>query len=67
MSTAKKEMLRFVAELPDDLSQGELEEEVLHNIRYNRHIRSIVEKGEEDIKEGRHISHEELKRKRGRG
>ena len=67
MTTAKEQLLKLVQELPDDLSSAELERELIQNIQYARHIRSLVERAEQDIEEGRTISHDDLKKKRGFG
>lgn len=64
-TTPKQHVLQFVRELPDDVSFDDIEEELLRNLRYARNIRSMVERGERDVEEGRTMSHEEFKKKRG--
>lgn len=67
MATAKEQLLRFAQELPDDVSQAELEQELIQSIQYARYIRSLVERAERDVEEDRIISHDDLKKKRGFG
>jgi hypothetical protein len=67
MATAKEQLIQLVQDLPDDLSSVELERELIQNIQYARHIRSLAERAEQDIEERRTISHDDLKKKRGFG
>jgi predicted transcriptional regulator len=64
-ATPKQHILKFVRELPDDASFDDIEQELLDNLRYARSIRAMVERGERDIEEGRTMSNEEFKEKRG--
>ncbi|TXD31378.1 hypothetical protein FRC96_21195 [Lujinxingia vulgaris] len=67
MASAKHELIAFIRELPDDLTWGEMKQEVLSYLQYVHHVRSLVERGERDIDEGRTMSHKCLKKKRGLG
>ena len=59
MSTAKEQVIHFVEGLPEDLSVDVLENKILEEIRYRRHVRRVVEKSLCDIAEGRTYSHAE--------
>jgi len=53
MANAKTEALEMVQNLPDDVTTGVIMEELF--------FRQQVEKGLQDVAEGRVVSHEELK------
>lgn len=65
MATAKEQLLEFVQNLPDHLSQDEVERTLLHSIQAAQEVRLLVERAEQDIAAGRTVSHEELKKKWG--
>ena len=62
-STPKKTMLQFVRELPDDIDSEELEQAVADHLRYTRQLRQLVRQAQDDVENGRVISHEEVKRR----
>ena len=64
-STPKQSMLQFVRELPDDIDNEGLEEAVADHLRYARQLRELVRRAEEDVENGRVVSHEEAKRRLG--
>jgi len=55
MSTAKEEIIRIVTEQPDDSSY----DEILRELAFER----MVQRGLEDVRAGRTISHEEMGRR----
>ena len=64
-STPKQSMLQFVRELPDDIDNEGLEDAVADHLRYTRQLRELVRRAEEDVENGRVVSHEEAKRRLG--
>ena len=64
-STPKQSMLQFVRQLPDDIDSEELAEAVADHLRYNRELRQLVRRAEEDVENGRVVSHEEAKKRLG--
>ncbi|TXD35872.1 hypothetical protein FRC98_14470 [Lujinxingia vulgaris] len=67
MASAKEELIAFIRELPDDLTWGEMKQEVLSYLQYVHYVRSLVERGERDIDEGNTTPHDVFKKKRGLG
>ncbi|RAL22254.1 hypothetical protein DL240_10395 [Lujinxingia litoralis] len=67
MTHAKEDLVAFIRELPDDLTYGEMMQEIMLYMHYVHHVRSLAERGERDIDEGRTMSHKLLKKKRGLG
>jgi predicted transcriptional regulator len=55
MSTAKEEVRKILDQIPDDSS--------FEDIQYHIYVREKIERGLKDIKEGRVLSQEEVKRK----
>ena len=53
MATAKAEALELIKQLPDDVTTGGIMEELF--------FKQQVEKGLEDVAEGRVLTHQELK------
>ena len=64
-STPKQSMLQFVRQLPDDIDSEELAEAVADHLRYNRELRQLVRRAEEDVENGRVVSHDEAKKRLG--
>ena len=64
-STPKQSMLQFVRQLPDDIDSEELAEAVADHLRYTRQLRQLVRRAEEDVENGRVISHDEAKKRLG--
>lgn len=64
-STPKQSMLQFVRELPDDIDNEELEEAVADHLRYTRQMRELVHRAQDDVENGRVVSHDEAKRRLG--
>lgn len=54
MATPKEDVLRILERLPDDCT--------LEDIQYHIYVRQKIEKGLQDIKEGRTLSHEEVEK-----
>lgn len=65
MPSAKENMLQFLQELPDGLSQEALEKRVLEQLEYQRRVRDLVARSRDDKEAGRVLSHEELGRRLG--
>ncbi len=59
MSTAKKEVLQLVKELPDDAS--------LEDIQYHLYVLQKIRKGLKDADEGRLISQEDMEKRFQKG
>ncbi len=55
MSTAKEEVRKMLDQIPDDSS--------FEDIQYHIYVREKIERGLEDIKEGRVLSQEEVERR----
>jgi predicted transcriptional regulator len=55
MSTAKKEVIRLLDHLPDDVS--------FEDIQYHIYVRDKVERGRQAVREGRVVSEEEVERR----
>lgn len=53
MATAKAEAIELIKQLPDDVTTGRIMEELF--------FKQQVEKGLEDVTEGRVLTHQELK------
>lgn len=64
-SIPKQSMLQFVRQLPDDIDSGELEETVAGHPRYTTQLCQFVRRAEEDVENGRVVSHEEAKKRLG--
>ena len=58
MGTAKEEVLRMVARLPDESS--------FEDIQYHIYVREKVERGLRDVEEGRVLSQDEVERRMAR-
>ena len=56
--TAKQEVQRILAELPDDAS--------LEDVQYHLYVLQHIERGRRDIEEGRVLSQEEVERRMAR-
>ena len=56
MKTAKQEVRDLLAQLPEDAS--------LEDIQYHIYVREKIERGLEDVKQGRVIDQEEVERRR---
>jgi len=56
--TAKQEVQRILAELPDDAS--------LEDVQYHLYVLQHIERGRRDIDEGRVLSQEEVERRMAR-
>lgn len=54
MATPKEDVLRILECLPGDCT--------LEDIQYHIYVRQKIEKGLQDIKEGRTLSHEEVEK-----
>lgn len=55
MSTAKKEVKKFLEQLPDEVSY--------EDIQYHIYVRQKIERGLKDVEEGRVLSQEEVERR----
>jgi len=55
MSTAKEEVRKLLEQLPDDSS--------FEDIQYHIYVREKIERGLQEVKEGRVLSQEEVERK----
>ncbi len=55
MSTAKEEVQRILAQIPDDAS--------LEDIQYHIYVCQKIERGLKDVEEGRVLSQEEIERR----
>ena len=55
MSTAKEEVQKMLDEIPDDSS--------LEDIQYHIYVRQKIERGLDDINEGRVLSQEEVEQR----
>ena len=55
MGTAKEEVRKILDKIPDDAS--------LEDIQYHIHVREKIERGFNDIKEGRVLSQEEVEQR----
>ena len=55
MSTAKEEVRKMLEQIPDDLS--------FEDIQYHIYVREKIERGLEDIEEGRILDQEEIERR----
>jgi len=55
MTTAKENAIDFIKKLPDNLSVEE--------IAYKLYVNEKINKAQEQIREGKYISHEEVKEK----
>lgn len=58
MSTAKEEIRNLLDELPDDVSY--------EDIQYHIYVREKVERGRQQVREGRFVSQEEAERRTSR-
>ena len=55
MSTAKQEVLRLLDQIPDDAT--------FEDIQYHIYVREKIERGLQDVEEGRVVSEEEMERR----
>jgi len=55
MSTAKEEVRKMLAQIPDDSS--------FEDIQYHIYVREKIERGLKDIEEGRILDQEEIERR----
>lgn len=55
MSTAKEEVRKLLEQLPDDSS--------FEDIQYHIYVREKIERGLQEVKEGRVLSQEEVERR----
>lgn len=53
-------MLRFVEQMPEDVTLEELEKKISKEIQYRRHIQKMIEAGLRDVEAGRTYSHDEI-------
>lgn len=65
MLTAKEQVQRFVNELPEDSSLDDIEQKIIQEIRYEKHVLKMIEQGRKDVAEGRTYSHAEVGRMLG--
>lgn len=52
MSSSKEEMIRFIQDLPENLSSDE--------ILYHLYVREEIKKGKKDIQEGKYYTEEQI-------
>ena len=55
MSTAKQEVRRLLDQIPDDAT--------FEDIQYHIYVREKIERGLQDVEEGRVVSEEEMERR----
>ncbi|MGA2590181.1 MAG: hypothetical protein ABSH32_09720 [Bryobacteraceae bacterium] len=55
MSTAKQEVRRLLDQIPDDAT--------FEDIQYHIYVRGKIERGLQDVEEGRVVSEEEMERR----
>ena len=58
MKTAKQEVLEILQQVPDDAS--------LEEIQYRIYVRQKIDRGLDDVRSGRTISHEEMEARMAR-